>query len=440
MKKWASAIVAVLALAASVLIYANLRHAYRAYSGSVVLVINPGMRSPEVTDLLVARGVLHYHLPFFILSALGRPRHRWIKAGEYLFDQPLTPLEVYRRLVQGDVYLHTVLIPEGTDRFEMARIFQEQLGIDPVNFLRATQVTGLVRDLDPQAPSLEGFLFPDTYRFPRGASSAAVVTTMLARFRHVLESHFPELRQSPEKLHDGLTLASLVEKETPVDAERPEVAGVFENRLQKGMMLQCDPSVVYAARLDRLVSASIEGKMNVSSIAPVSETITQDELRIDSPYNTYIHAGLPRGPICSPGQASLRASLNPASVSSLYFVSNNRGGHLFASTLVEHQRNVARYRRGAAAGASGSAVSGPAAGASSAPTSSAGGAGATGPAAPPSSTTGQAATPQPPPEAASSNGRKAPRTALRRRSLSHSGRHRGRHKKHTLPKQEDAHS
>src|SRR5262249_43469916 len=152
------------------------------------------------------------------------------------------PFEVYRKLVTGDVYLHAVLIPEGSDRFDMARIFQDQLGLNPVEFLRATQATGAVRDLDPQAPSLEGFLFPDTYRFPRGESAGGVVAAMLSRFRHVLDTRLPEIRQSPGSLHNLLTLASLVERETPAAAERPMVAGVFRRRLERGMMLQCDPS------------------------------------------------------------------------------------------------------------------------------------------------------------------------------------------------------
>src|SRR6266536_4521700 len=191
MRKWALAIMVLLVFAGTAFVYYDLHRSYRGYPDREVVVIDPGMRSPDVTNLLVARGVLRYHLPFFLLNALGRPRHRWIQAGEYLFDHPLTPLQVYQKLAQGDVYVRTVLIPEGTDRFEMARILQEQLGVSPVEFLRVTQVTGPVRDLDAQAPSLEGFLFPDTYRFPYGASTGTVVTTMLGRFRHVLDSRFP---------------------------------------------------------------------------------------------------------------------------------------------------------------------------------------------------------------------------------------------------------
>jgi UPF0755 protein len=348
MRKVVLPALAAMAVAAAVLVYSNLQGAYQGYSGRVIVTIQPGMRAPEVTDLLASRGVLRYRLPFFILDLLGRPLHRLIKAGEYEFDRPLTPLQVYRKLIDGDVYLRAVLIPEGTDRFEMARIFEQQLGVDPVDFLKATQAAALISDLDPQAPSLEGFVFPDTYRLPRGASATTVVGAMLTRFRHVLESRFPELLHS-DKLHDVVTLASLVEKETPAAAERRMVAGVFNRRLQKGMMLQCDPTVVYAARLDRLVTEAIESRINLNLIAPASDPITPDELQIDSPFNTYTHPGLPRGPICSPGEPSLRAALHPAAGQALYFVSNNQGGHVFADTLAEHNRNVTRYRRQLAA-------------------------------------------------------------------------------------------
>lgn len=438
MKKLALLGILTLILGAAGLLYYDLHRPYRGYSNSVILVINPGMRAPEVTDLLAARGVLRHRLPFFIEDILGRPRHRSIKAGEYLFDQALTPLQVYWKLVRGDVYLRAILIPEGSDRFEMARIFEEQLGIRPADFLELTQVTGPIRDLDSQAASLEGFLFPDTYRFPRGASAATVVTAMLGRFRHVLESRFPELLRSPDKLHEVVTLASLVEKETPTPTERPLVAGVFTRRLEKGMALQCDPTVVYAARLDRLVSASIDGTMNLNLIAPATDPIKEEELQIDSPYNTYSHAGLPRGPICSPGEASLRAALNPAAGPSLYFVSNNQGGHLFAATLAEHNRNVTRYRRQlAAANTSEERTADEKRGISGALSPALDSAGQ--PASVPSTSSPNRSGKGMP--SGRSNTRTRPAHAIAAgHSKSHSSRQRARHKRQKLSKQEDRHS
>jgi UPF0755 protein len=305
---------------------------YRGYSGNMVLVIEPGARASQVADLLVARGVLRHCLPFLVRYWAGRPRHA-LRAGEYLFDRPLRPIDVYRKLVQGDVFLHPVVIPEGSDRFDIARILKLRLGIDPVQFFGVTQQAVAIRDLDPRAPSLEGYLFPDTYRFPRGVSAATVVITMLARFRHIVGTRFANQRPSSAGWHEVMTLASLVEKETPEASERPLIAGVFERRLERGMPLQSDPTVVYAARLDD---------------RPVGP-ITQSDLGFDSPYNTYRHSGLPPGPIANPGEASIRAAFHPADGDALYFVANNHGGHVFARTLAEHQRNVSRYRREMAA-------------------------------------------------------------------------------------------
>jgi peptidoglycan lytic transglycosylase G len=331
---------------------------YRGYAGSVILDFAPGSRVSQIADSLVTHGVLRHRWPFLLRYLVGRPRHT-LRAGEYMFDRPLRPVDVYRRLVLGEVYLHTVVIPEGSDRFDIARILNQRLGIDPALFLRLTRQTMPIHDLDPQAPSLEGYLFPDTYRFPRGVSAATVVTTMLARFRHILATRFANQQPSPtpappqvgrgvgaspsdsppqmgrgagggaKSWHDVITLASLVEKETPEASERPLVAGVFERRLELGMPLQCDPTVAYAAQLEDRPTGSI----------------TQSDLQLDSPYNTYRHAGLPPGPIANPGEASIRAALHPAAGDELYFVANNQGGHVFARTLAEHQLNVARYRR-----------------------------------------------------------------------------------------------
>ena len=338
MKRWLLPLAAALALAGTIWVVGELWQPYRGFSGSLILVIEPGTRAPDVARLLASRGVLAHRVPFLLLHEFGRARHRTVKAGEYLFDRPLRPIDVYRKLIRGDVYLHAVVIPEGSDRFDMARILQQQLGLSPEDFLRATEQTGLIGDLDPEAPSLEGYLYPDTYRFPRTVGSAAVVAAMLARFRQVLESQLPpELAQSPQWLREAIILASLVEKETPDPAERPLIAGVFARRLEKKIPLQCDPTVVYADRLVRRPVAKAVGP------------ITHSELAAASPYNTYLRAGLPPGPICSPGLVSIRAALDPAPGDALYFVSNNRGGHAFANTLQEHQRNVTRYRREIAA-------------------------------------------------------------------------------------------
>jgi UPF0755 protein len=336
--KKALVLILVLLIAGAALVPVLAVRPFRGYAGNVVVKIPAGAGARTAAGILASRGVLQNRLPFLALYAWGRPRRRTLKAGEYLFDRPLSPREVYWKIVRGEVYYHLVVIPEGSDRFDMARIFRDKLAFDPQKFLQATGDTEPIRDIDPQAPTLEGYLFPDTYRFPASTTPAGAVQTMLSRFRQVMESRIsPQL--NGRSLHDVLTLASLVEKETPDPAERPQVAGVFVRRLERGMLLDCDPTVVYAARLNA------EPDYNR---APARAPITADEINSTSPYNTYRHSGMPPGPICSPGQASIEGALHPAAGDALYFVSNLHGGHVFASTLAEHNHNVARYRRQAA--------------------------------------------------------------------------------------------
>jgi UPF0755 protein len=306
---------------------------YRGFSGEMIVDIPPGTQAPEVASRLVVNGVLAYRWPFLLLYGVKRWRYH-LKAGEYLFDRPMRPLDVYRKLIRGEVYFRTVVIPEGSNRFDIARILHDRLGIAPELFLKITRDAAPIHDLDPKAPSLEGYLFPDTYRFEYHPTAARIAMRMLARFREVLKHDFQQDLSQPDKsLHRVMTLASLIEKETPDADERPIIAQVFDLRLGKGMLLQCDPTVAYAAEIAHLPSAPI----------------TESDLNLKSPYNTYVHSGLPPGPICNPGKASILAALHPASTHYLYFVSNTHGGHRFAATLAEHRRNVARYRKQAAA-------------------------------------------------------------------------------------------
>lgn len=313
-------------------------HTYQGYHGSVIVNIPSGSGAASAARTLSAQGVIEGRAPFLMLYAIGRFRSRTLKAGEYLFDRPLSPRDVYDKIVRGDVYYRLVVIPEGSDRFDIARILHERLGLDPREVLQVTAQPDPIRDLDPAAPSLEGYLFPDTYRFPASTTPAKAAEVMVARFRQVLDARFRQaLAAAPdENLHDVLTLASLVEKETPNPDERAEIAGVFTRRLNDHMTLDCDPTVVYAARL-----ASADADPSPGTPAP----ITAGQLALNSPYNTYRRAGLPPGPICNPGAAAISAALHPAGGDALYFVSNLHGGHVFASTLAEHNRNVARYRR-----------------------------------------------------------------------------------------------
>jgi UPF0755 protein len=332
MKKWLLIIPIAAVLAASLWMAYELYCPFRGYAGRSIVTVNPGTHVQEVAEELVSHGVLAHQLPFIFRYWLGRRRYETLKYGEYSFDRPLSALQVYEKIVRGQVYLHAVVIPEGSDRFDMMRIFEREVGLAPQAFLAATRKTSSIRDLDPKAPTLEGYLFPDTYRFPRGVSASRVTQTMVDRFRHVWDSTPPTARGTVN-VHDIITLASLVEKETPNPEERPLIAGVFSRRLRLGMPLQCDPTVIYALRLAQ------------GSPDPAAAPLTQSDLRADSPYNTYSHPGLPPGPICSPGLAAILAALHPAPGKALYFVSNNHGGHIFADTLAQQSRNVAKYRK-----------------------------------------------------------------------------------------------
>jgi UPF0755 protein len=293
-------------------------------AGTIVEVA-PGMGTLAIGDLLAERGVIRsrYAFDFWHLARGGT-----LKAGEYQFIESATLPEVYNRIVRGDVYTRTVTIPEGFNLFDIAQAVENaQLGSKESFLTAASQNVTLIADLDPGATNLEGYLFPDTYRFQRHLTPSQILAAMVRRFRQNSASIGLE-----GDYHRIVTLASLVEKETPVGEDRPLVASVLENRLAKDMPLMTDPTVIYAAMLEKQYRG----------------TIYQSDLKRDSAYNTYRHTGLPPGPICSPGTASLQAAMHPADSPFLYFVADAgaSGRSRFATTLEEHERNVAAYRRG----------------------------------------------------------------------------------------------
>ena len=285
----------------------------------------PGSSTARIGQQLEAAGIVRSRYVFDLLRwwKRGTPR-----AGEYRFDHPAPVTEVYARIVRGDVFTRTVTIPEGENIYEIAaRLEQAGLGARQEFLDAAVKQTGLVADLDPKAKSLEGYLFPDTYRFPRKAGPEQICGTMVRRFRAVAGQ-----LGLKENVHAVVTMASLVERETAVDAERPLVAGVFANRLAKNMPLMTDPALIYGLEL--------EGRWR--------GVIHQSDLSRETAYNTYLHTGLPPGPVANPGARSLRAAMEPAKTDYLYFVAagaNPQGRSLFARTLDEQQRNVAGYRQ-----------------------------------------------------------------------------------------------
>jgi len=309
--------------------------------------IAPGSSSNQIAAQLEHAGIVRSRYAFDLFRLWKRGS---LKAGEYRFDHSATVSEVYARIARGDVYTIAVTIPEGANRFEIAAKVAQAgfVNVTGENFLAATvNQTPLIADLDPRAAtqgrSLEGYLFPDTYRFPRKVTPAQIVATMVRRFRAVASqigltsanNSSPRNASQPDFVHSVVTLASLVERETALNSERPLVASVLANRLAKNMPLMTDPAVIYGLE--------VQGKWRG---AIYQSDLSSDQK--DTPYNTYRHAGLPPGPICNPGLPSLSAALHPTATDFLYFVAagaDPQGKSRFAATLDQHNKNVASYRK-----------------------------------------------------------------------------------------------
>lgn len=291
--------------------------------------IAPGTGTRAIARQLAGAGVIRTPYGFDALAFVGGS----LKAGEYRFADAVTVSEVYRRITRGDVYTIALTIPEGANIFDIAaRVEAAGLGSAPAFLAAERSESALAARLDPRAATLEGYLFPSTYRFGRHAGAREMLRTMVREF----QTEAAALGLGAD-VHRVVTLASLVERETPIEGERSMVASVFQNRLGRGMALDTDPSVIYAA----LLKGGYRG------------TIFASDLQADSPYNTYKHAGLPPGPICNPGLPSLKAALHPAATNYLYFVAAGAdplGRSRFAATLEEHQRNVTAYRAAVRAG------------------------------------------------------------------------------------------
>lgn len=299
----------------------------------VFVEVPHGASRRHVAYLLKTNGVVRSALAFEIYAR--RHPKRTLQAGEYFFDRAMTGREVFWKLANGQVYQQPFTVREGETMFDIARELEAGKFMRAGDFLFAAGDPAPVRDFAPGAQTLEGFLFPATYELPRHPAASELTAEMVRKFKEEWKRVASPGAGGPTDEGDHravnriVTLASLVERETPKPEERPLVAGAFENRLRKGMRLQCDPTVIYG--MERL------GKYN--------GTLTGKDLKFDSPYNTYEHGGLPPGPIGNPGEASLRAAIQPAQTNFLYFVANTQGGHFFSATLAEHNKNVVKYRR-----------------------------------------------------------------------------------------------
>ncbi len=302
---------------------------YEASTHEIFIDVPRGSTTDSIASSLSDAGVLRNRLPFQIYVR-WKGAGRRLQAGEYRFSAPATPIQIFQRLLQGDVFYYSVTIPEGLTAEETAeQIAQCGLGTR-AELERALRRTEWIRDLAPGAASLEGYLFPETYRFGRRATSEQIIHAMVDQFRvkitRLLSEHPLRPGWNVQRL---VTLASLIEKEVSNRDERYMVASVFDNRIGKGMPLACDPTVIYALKL----SGKYDGNIH------------KRDLQIESPYNTYVHVGLPPGPIANPGMDSLRAALAPPKTDYLFFVSRNDGTHQFSKDLRTHESAVARYQR-----------------------------------------------------------------------------------------------
>jgi UPF0755 protein len=330
--KWLFLLLVLAALALGAIGYVGwtrINEPFKGFDGNELFVEIPAGAGPAaIGQRLVEQGVVRDAMTYRgALWLSGRSRE--LKAGEYRFDGPLTASQVIDKIARGDVYSRLITFREGLTVPEMAKVYADA-GLGPAaEFEKAAADPASIAALDPEARDLEGYLFPETYSLGRTAAAPVLVAQMTALFQKVFSD---DLRAAAKAqgltVREVVTLASLVEKETAVPAERPLVAAVYLNRKRLGMPMQADPTVIYA--LQR--SGKYDGNLR------------REDLQFDSPYNTYRVPGFPPGPIAAPGKASLEAAVRPAAVDYLYFVSRNDGSHVFATTLDEHNRNVRRWQ------------------------------------------------------------------------------------------------
>lgn len=302
---------------------------YRGFQTETFVDIERGMSSREIARELADQGVVRSRWAFAAIRAL-HPRAT-LQAGEYRFGSAQTPSQVFEKIRRGEIFYQDFTVPEGSNIFDIASLLEQSGMVDPDEFFKAAENPQTIRDLDPVTPTLEGYLFPSTYRLTHKTTGKQLCDTMTREFRKqwkLLGGHsvIPET-------HKIVTLASLIEKEAGLPQERPLVAAVFTNRLRLSMPLQCDPTTVYAALLDKRYRGVIH----------------KSDLSSKNSYNTYTHDGLPPGPIANPGIASLKAALHPAEADYLYFVAkaDGSGSHQFSAQLMQHEKAVLAYRKNA---------------------------------------------------------------------------------------------
>lgn len=302
----------------------SLSESYRGFQPDLFVRVQRGAGTASIARTLEQAGAIRYAWQFDLERAL-RPRAT-LQAGEYRFTKAATVHEVFSRLARGDIYYMEIMVKEGSNMYDIGRAVENAGVMAADDFVRAAGDPSSIRDLDPHAPTLEGYLFPSTYRVSRSTTPAELCSKMTEQFR----KQWKKLAAGRQvNVHRTITLASLVEKETGIPSERPLVAGVFTNRLERGMRLECDPTTIYAALVENRYRNAIH----------------RSDLASHNPYNTYQNAGLPPGPIANPGADSIAAALEPAETAFLFFVAKpGGGGHQFSSTLDAHHKATREYR------------------------------------------------------------------------------------------------
>lgn len=332
-KPWRRVLALALLAAAAVLgwlgygLYRRAFHPYQGHDGRVVVVIENGMPVSAIARRLERQGVVASAAAFTRYYKLFHS-DRKLKAGEYLFDAPLTMGQVVGKLAAGKSVLYRVTVKEGLWIGEIAQVLEDGGLFPAAEFRRAAADPSLVRDLDPEAGDLEGYLFPDTYLVGRGMSARRMAALMVSRFRQHFSNAFVwRARDIGFSVRQTVILASLIEKETANREERFLVSSVFHNRLRRNMLLDCDSTIIYALKKEGIWDGDLRWR----------------DLKGDSPYNTRRRRGLPPGPIASPGYAAIEAALYPENSEYLYFVAKDRNSHHFSSSLAEHNRAVRRF-------------------------------------------------------------------------------------------------
>jgi len=303
---------------------------HAAGSTPVIIEIPKGLHTRQVVHLLHEKNIIASENMVLALLIVSGNRGR-LQAGEYLFDHPMSPNEVIDKIANGRVYLHKFTVPEGLTLRQTAAKWEEE-GFGPAEDFQtaADNSVSLIQDLDSGARTLEGYLFPETYSFPAHTTAMQAVDAMVGRFHEVIEKLHQTVPADhwPANMRATVILASIVESEAAHEEERALISSVYQNRLRKKMLLQCDTTVIYALELEN----QYKGKLSLR------------DLKFDSRYNTYVYPGLPPGPIMNPGYNSLIAAIEPAGTNYYYFVRTTGGRHIFSETLAAHNFAVAQYR------------------------------------------------------------------------------------------------